>query len=164
MPSNSSTKILRLWQVLLLVALLAFWYAATSPTLLPPIYFDDPNKAAFFFGEPVKVFERDIGCNVEEANPGWSDPIGAFFAIMMAESDLKGMREMARKIPMSGHLVDALEIPWTAEEFTNANMTRLYRLDEMDADHVAAWSKGGDSDLKNCQMLCVTHNRAKGNR
>jgi len=25
---------------------------------LPPIYFDDPNKAAFFFGEPLKVFER----------------------------------------------------------------------------------------------------------
>src|SRR5436853_6486765 len=58
MPSNSSTKALRLWQGLLLVALLAFWYVATSPTLLPPLYFDDPNKAAFFFGEPLKVFER----------------------------------------------------------------------------------------------------------
>ena len=34
----------------------------------------------------------------------------------------------------------------------------------MDADHVTAWSKGGDTDLKNCEMLCVTHNRAKGNR
>src|SRR5919108_3590911 len=58
MPSNSSTKALRMWQVLLAAALLAFWYVATSPTLLPPIYFDDPNKAAFFFGEPLKVFER----------------------------------------------------------------------------------------------------------
>src|SRR3954467_3428333 len=58
MPSNSSTKLLRLWQVLLALALLGFWYAATSPTLLPPVYFDDPNKAAFFFGEPLKVFER----------------------------------------------------------------------------------------------------------
>jgi hypothetical protein len=47
---------------------------------------------------------------------------------------------------------------------TDANKARIYRQDEMDADHVAAWSKGGDSDLKNCQMLCVTHNRAKGNR
>jgi 5-methylcytosine-specific restriction endonuclease McrA len=34
----------------------------------------------------------------------------------------------------------------------------------MDADHVAAWSKGGESTAKNCQMLCITHNRAKGNR
>ena len=47
---------------------------------------------------------------------------------------------------------------------TDANKTRVYKQDEMDADHVAAWSKGGDTDLKNCQMLCVTHNRAKGNR
>ena len=30
----------------------------TSPTLLPPIYFDDPHKAAFFFGEPLKVCAR----------------------------------------------------------------------------------------------------------
>ncbi|MDR2874375.1 MAG: HNH endonuclease [Methylobacillus sp.] len=34
----------------------------------------------------------------------------------------------------------------------------------MDADHVEAWSKGGDSSVGNCQMLCITHNRAKGNR
>ncbi|MGI6495399.1 MAG: HNH endonuclease family protein [Kiritimatiellia bacterium] len=46
----------------------------------------------------------------------------------------------------------------------NANQGRIYRLDEMDADHVTAWSKGGDSSAKNCQMLCITHNRAKGNR
>ena len=46
----------------------------------------------------------------------------------------------------------------------SANRTRIYRPDEMEADHVTAWSKGGDTDLKNCEMLCVTHNRAKGNR
>src|SRR2546423_8833505 len=57
MPS-SSTRMLRVWQVLLLIGFLAFWYVCTSPTLLPPIYFDDPNKAAFFFGEPLKVVER----------------------------------------------------------------------------------------------------------
>jgi len=47
---------------------------------------------------------------------------------------------------------------------TNANKARIYKLDEMEADHVTAWSKGGSSDLSNCEMLCVTHNRAKGNR
>lgn len=46
----------------------------------------------------------------------------------------------------------------------NANKTRIYGPDEMDADHVAAWSKGGATDIKNCEMLCVPHNRAKGNR
>jgi 5-methylcytosine-specific restriction endonuclease McrA len=45
-----------------------------------------------------------------------------------------------------------------------ANKSRIYKVDEMDADHVAAWSKGGGSSANNCQMLCVTHNRAKGNR
>lgn len=75
-------------------------------------------------GQAVKIFERDLGCIVEEANPGWQDPSAAFFAIIFAESDLKGMREMARKYPMSGHLVDGLMMPWTAEDFTNANMVR----------------------------------------
>jgi 5-methylcytosine-specific restriction endonuclease McrA len=45
-----------------------------------------------------------------------------------------------------------------------ANKSRIYKLDEMDADHVSAWSKGGESSAENCQMLCITHNRAKGNR
>jgi hypothetical protein len=47
---------------------------------------------------------------------------------------------------------------------TDANQTRIYKLNEMDADHVTPWSKGGHSTLANCTMLCVTHNRAKGNR
>lgn len=46
----------------------------------------------------------------------------------------------------------------------NANKTRIYKLNEMDADHVTAWSKGGATTLANCQMLCKTHNRSKGNR
>lgn len=46
----------------------------------------------------------------------------------------------------------------------NANKTKIYRLSEMDADHVAAWSKGGATDESNCQMLCRTHNQSKGNR
>ena len=45
-----------------------------------------------------------------------------------------------------------------------ANRTRIWKLNEMDADHVTAWSKGGATDVKNCQMLCKTHNRAKGNK
>ena len=45
-----------------------------------------------------------------------------------------------------------------------ANARRIWKFAEMDADHVTAWSKGGSTDLSNCQMLCRTHNRAKGNR
>ncbi len=46
----------------------------------------------------------------------------------------------------------------------NANKTRIYKLSEMDADHVTAWSKGGSTTLANCEMLCKTHNRSKGNK
>jgi 5-methylcytosine-specific restriction endonuclease McrA len=46
----------------------------------------------------------------------------------------------------------------------NANKSKIWNLIDMDADHVAAWSKGGATDIKNCEMLCKTHNRAKGNR
>ena len=45
-----------------------------------------------------------------------------------------------------------------------ANANRIWSFEEMDADHVTAWSKGGATDAANCQMLCKTHNRAKGNR
>jgi hypothetical protein len=46
----------------------------------------------------------------------------------------------------------------------DAKKSHIYALKEMDADHVAAWSKGGGSSADNCQMLCVMHNRAKGNK
>jgi len=46
----------------------------------------------------------------------------------------------------------------------NTNKTKIWSLAEMDADHVSAWSKGGATDIKNCEMLCKTHNRAKGNK
>lgn len=46
----------------------------------------------------------------------------------------------------------------------DANAKRIYKESEMDADHVTAWSRGGATDEANCQMLCKTHNRAKGNR
>ena len=46
----------------------------------------------------------------------------------------------------------------------NPNKDRIYVLKEMDADHVTAWSKGGKTSIENCQMLCITHNRAKENK
>src|SRR5437868_10528837 len=49
---------LRIYQALVLVVLVLIWYVLTSPTLLPPFYFSDPNQAAFFFGEPTQVAGR----------------------------------------------------------------------------------------------------------
>ena len=46
----------------------------------------------------------------------------------------------------------------------DSNKIKIWELKEMDADHVTAWSKGGATDINNCQMLCRTHNHAKGNK
>jgi len=46
----------------------------------------------------------------------------------------------------------------------DSSKSKIWKLNEMDADHVTAWSKSGKTDIKNCQMLCKTHNRAKGNK
>lgn len=46
----------------------------------------------------------------------------------------------------------------------NSNKIKIWDIKDMDADHVTAWSKGGATDINNCEMLCKTHNRAKGNR
>jgi hypothetical protein len=46
----------------------------------------------------------------------------------------------------------------------DANKTKIWSQTDMDADHVTAWSKGGATLASNCEMLCKSHNRAKGNR
>lgn len=83
--------------------------------------------------DAVKVFERDLGCSVEEAHPGLDDPYGAFWAIVAMETDLKGMREMVAEHGhhMTPHLVDFIMRPWTAEDFTNALMARKAVVNKM---------------------------------
>ena len=46
----------------------------------------------------------------------------------------------------------------------DASKNKIWDLQEMEADHVAAWSKGGITTTDNCELLCKRHNRAKGNR
>ena len=48
---------LRVLQGSMLVAIFVFWQLATDPELIPPFVWDNPNRAAFFFGEPVKMFQ-----------------------------------------------------------------------------------------------------------
>ena len=49
---------LRLWQLGVLVAVFGVWHLLTTPGLVPPFLFDNDRQAAFFFGEPVKIFGR----------------------------------------------------------------------------------------------------------
>lgn len=54
--------------------------------------------------------------------------------------------------------------PFCAMDKKSPNYNKIYALNEMDADHITAWNKGGATTSANCQMLCITHNRAKGNK
>lgn len=40
--------------------------------------------------------------------------------------------------------------------------TEHYEFEEMHADHIKPWHKGGRTEASNCQMLCITDNLSKG--
>lgn len=97
------------------VAYSADWgYAAVDPRVREVV------------GAAVNVFANDLGCRVEEADPGWEDPYDAFWALVLNESDLRGMRRMADELGdrMSPHLREALSQDWTAQDLTDAVMAR----------------------------------------
>jgi len=52
------TGTLRFWQALVLVVIFVFWWAMTTPGVIPPVMFENDRQAAFFFGEPIKIFVR----------------------------------------------------------------------------------------------------------
>lgn len=41
---------------------------------------------------------------------------------------------------------------------------KVCTLDEMEADHITPWSKGGKTEANNCQMLCIDCNRRKSDK
>ena len=100
--------------------------------------------------DAVKVFERDLGCIVEEANPGWDNPYDGFWGMVVRETDLKGMRAMARKLGdrMTPHLKDVLLTEWTAEQLTDAVVVRKHVNNKM-------WRFMRKYDLLLTPTLCV---------
>ncbi|MFO1070735.1 MAG: amidase family protein [Geminicoccaceae bacterium] len=84
-------------------------------------------------GEAVKVFEKDLGCIVEEAHPGWEDPGPYFWTLVACDSDLSGMRAMikGRESEVSPHLVALVNKEWTGTEFTDAKRVRQMVVNKM---------------------------------
>ena len=84
-------------------------------------------------GDAVKVFESELGCTVEEADPGWDDPYLTFWGLVAAETDLAGMRRLVAEhgSRMTPHLVDFITRPWTAEDLTNAVIGRKAVVNKM---------------------------------
>ena len=120
--------------------------------------------------DPAKVWERVEALYVDEFV---TDRKGIFEFVLGGEKETKLLNvrvfsEKEKKQVYAKQTADAerkgvSNCPLCAVGHA-ANAKQIWKLGEMDADHVAAWSKGGATDIANCQMLCKTHNRAKGNR
>jgi aspartyl-tRNA(Asn)/glutamyl-tRNA(Gln) amidotransferase subunit A len=115
-----------------------FGYAAVDPAVREVV------------GRAVTVFERDLGCTVDRADPGWDDPYEALLTMILAESDLAGMRQMADELGdrMSPHLAEVLRTDWTAEQLTSAVVRRK-------AVTNASWRFFRDYDLLLTPTLAV---------
>lgn len=105
----------------------------------------------FFVKEKKGIFEYVLG--------GFQEP--RLLNVRVFDEPTKRMvygiqTEAAESVGISNCPLCALEV--------GNNRARLWKLADMDADHVTAWSKGGATDASNCQLLCKMHNRAKGNR
>ncbi|WP_206518107.1 amidase family protein [Rhodococcus sp. X156] len=98
----------------------------------------------------AQVFADDLGCEVVEADPGWEDPFEAFWSLVVADTDLSGMRELVRRHghEMSPHLVELLGKPWTAEQLTDADTARKRLVNHM-------WRFMADYDLLLTPTLTV---------
>ncbi|MFI5002853.1 MAG: ABC transporter permease [Reyranellales bacterium] len=72
---------LRVLQVFVLAVLVAAWYVLTAPGLVPAFYFEQDNRAAFFFGEPQKVFLTIVDWF-------WSGEIFGHLAVTLTETAL----------------------------------------------------------------------------
>ena len=84
-------------------------------------------------GDAARVFESELGCTVEEADPGWDDPYLTFWGLVAAETDLAGMRRLVAEhgAQMTPHLVDFITRPWTAEDLTNSVIGRKAVVNKM---------------------------------
>lgn len=107
-------------------------------------------------------------------DPCVNDRKGIFEYILGGEKDkrLLDVRVFSKKQKIEVYAKQTAEAkrngvsncPICAQDNNQRVKTRIYDLKEMEADHVTAWTKGGLTTIENCQMLCRTHNRAKGNR
>jgi aspartyl-tRNA(Asn)/glutamyl-tRNA(Gln) amidotransferase subunit A len=101
--------------------------------------------------EAVSVFEKDLGCTVERAHPGWDADMGAhFWTLVAADTDLSGMRRMIKghEDKISPHLLDLVMRPWTGQEFTDAHTKRKHLCNKM-------WRFMADYDLLITPTLAV---------
>ena len=85
----------------------------------------DPEVAAIAEAAAQR-FESALGCRVARESPDLQDEQTAFWALVVFNSDLRGMRALVaeHRHAISPHLVDLLERDWTAEELTDGHLAQ----------------------------------------
>jgi hypothetical protein len=150
------------------------WVGSVFPTIYPEMkgldwgtLYEKYHKQPY---DPAEVDERVL---LLMDDPQVNDHKGIFEYVLGGEKDTrlinvrvfdtKTIRQVYNQQTEKAKAEGISNCPYCAIGH-DASRSRIYKLNEMDADHVTAWSKGGSTDISNCQMLCKTHNRAKGNR
>ena len=119
-----------------------------------------------------KVWERVEALYIDADNDIIKNRKNIFEYVLGGETDRKLLKIRIFKDAVAHRVYKKQTDEATAKGVSNcpdcvlahdANSKRIYAFGEMEADHVTAWSKGGDTSEKNCQMLCKHHNRVKGN-
>ena len=74
----------------------------------------------------ARVFERQLGCEIEEAAPVFSDAAAEFEALIALETDLTGMRRLLKADgqAVSPELAAMIQRSWSATEFSDAIIAR----------------------------------------
>lgn len=120
--------------------------------------------------DPAKLEER---VNALMSDTDVKRKVGVYEFVLGGESDTKLIEvrvfDEKTKLAAYGRQTEVAKAAGTSNcpicaAGGNNNAERIYESTEMDADHVTAWTKGGATDISNCEMLCISHNRAKGNR
>jgi hypothetical protein len=129
--------------------------------------YESYHKKAF---DPKKVSEK---VHQLYADPYVKNRRGVFEYILGGESDAKLLDirvfdEATKRVAYATQKAEAeakgiSNCPYCAIGH-DSNKTKIWAFSDMDADHVTAWSKGGATVASNCEMLCKSHNRAKGNK
>lgn len=84
----------------------------------------------------VELFETDLGCTIEEIDPGWPDPSEAYLTLVYFGSDLVALRKAAEenRKKISHHIVDFLKRNFTPEDFSQALKLRrelVYKMSKL---------------------------------
>jgi len=110
------------------------WMAALDKPL-PPLRIAFSEDFGYLPVDPeVRRVVRDAalalaelpGVTLVETDPGWDNPAAVHRGLVVADSDLRGMRAWLPEHAgaMSPHLVTMLRMPWTAEDMSDARMGR----------------------------------------